>query len=314
MEKDILFKPKSIGIVGAGPVGCIVAAFLAKAGCEVTLCDIFPKLTEPINQNGIKISGTDDFTQKITRTCNDVEELKKFNPDVIFLTVKANALPLLASAIESFHKEGMYVVSWQNGIDTELELANVIGRKNTLRAVVNYGCGLLDPGHAHIYFHHKPHYIQELSPETKVVAESIANILTKGGLTTNHTNDLISMIWRKGILNACMSPVCAITRQTMSQAMGDPIIFQLVDSLIKEGVNVARANEINVGWDFYPHAIQYLGKAGNHKPSMLMDIETNRRTEIDFINGKIIEYGKRTGIKTPYNNTIRSLVKAIEPK
>ena len=58
--------------------------------------------------------------------------------------------------------------------------------------------------------------------------------------------------------------------------------------------------------------MDYMGNAGDHKPSMLMDIENGRRTEIDFINGKFVEYGKRAGIETPYNNTLRSLVKGLE--
>ena len=69
-----------------------------------------------------------------------------------------------------------------------------------------------------------------------------------------------------------------------------------------------------LGWDFYPHAIEYMGNAGDHKPSMLMDIEANRRTEIDYINGKFVDYGEQTGVPTPYNNTLRALVKGLESK
>jgi 2-dehydropantoate 2-reductase len=54
--------------------------------------------------------------------------------------------------------------------------------------------------------------------------------------------------------------------------------------------------------------------AGDHKPSMLIDIEMKRRTEIDFMNGKFVKYGDQAGIETPYNRTLRSLVKALEPK
>jgi 2-dehydropantoate 2-reductase len=122
------------------------------------------------------------------------------------------------------------------------------------------------------------------------------------------------MVWRKGVLNACMNPVCAVTGMTMSQAMNDPIVFNTVDSLVKECIKVARANEINLGWDFYPSAIAYMKNAGNHKPSMLMDIENRRRTEIDYINGKFIEYGRQAGIETPFNSTLKSLVKGIESR
>ena len=75
---------------------------------------------------------------------------------------------------------------------------------------------------------------------------------------------------------------------------------------------MARANDIVLGFDYYPHAIEYMKNAGNHKPSMLMDIEAKRRTEIDFINGKFVEYGKQAGLETPYNAALQSLVKGLE--
>ncbi len=312
MQTNPNFSPHKFAVVGAGPVGCIVAAFLAKGGHDVTLCDVIPDLIAPAVEPGIVIEGAENLQQKVARTCQSVDDLADIEPDVIFITVKANALPLIASAIEPFYKEGMYVISWQNGIDTELEIAKALDRKAVMRAVVNYGCGLLGPAHVTIPFHHPPHYLQELAPESVDAAVTIAEILTQCGLGTDHTDQLNSMVWRKGILNACMNPVCAVTGMTMSQAMKDPIVFQLVDNLIKECVKIARANEISLGWNFYPYAIEYMSNAGNHKPSMLMDIENKRRTEVDFINGKFVEYGKQAGMETPYNNTIRILVKGLE--
>ena len=162
-------------------------------------------------------------------------------------------------------------------------------------------------------FHHPPHFIQELDPETKFATVGIDQSLCHTGLSTLHTDDIISMVWRKAILNACMNPVCAVTGMTMAQAMNDPIVFGIIDALVKECVKVARANEINLGWDFYPYCMDYMKSAGHHKPSMLMDIENKRRTEIDFINGKFVDYGEQAGVDTPYNKTFKALVKAIEP-
>jgi 2-dehydropantoate 2-reductase len=250
----------------------------------------------------------------VSNTCASVDDLADEKPDVIMLTVKAGALTLIASAIESFYHEGMYVVSWQNGIDTELVLSQLLGKGAVMRAVVNYGCTLIKPGHVHMAFHQAPHFIQELDPESEAATIAIAEALTKTGLVTHHTDQIISMVWRKTVLNACMNPVCAVTGLTMTQAMNDPIVFQTVDALIKECVKVARANEISLGWDFYPYCIEYMKLAGDHKPSMLIDIEMKRRTEIDFMNGKFVEYGEQAGIETPYNRTLRSLVKALEPK
>ncbi|MFC1816253.1 ketopantoate reductase family protein [Thermodesulfobacteriota bacterium] len=307
------FSPRKFAVVGAGPVGCIVAAFLAKGGYDVTLCDVVPELIKPALKPGIVIDGVENLQQTVSKTCTSVEDLAEIPLDVIFLTVKANAIPLIASSIEGFYRDGIYIVSWQNGIDTELALAHTIGRKPVMRAVVNYGCGLIKPGHVHMPFHHPPHYIQELDPDSMNAAIAIADALTQCGLQTNHTHQIVSMVWRKSIMNACMNPVCAVTGLTMAQAMNDPIVFQIIDALVKECVKVARANEINLGWDFYPYCLGYMKGAGDHKPSMLTDIENKRRTEIDFINGKFVDYGVQAGIDTPYNKTFKALVKAIEP-
>ena len=308
------FNPQTFAVVGAGPVGCIVAAFLAQGGYEVTLCDVIADLLAPAMDPGIIIEGAENLQQKVTRTITNIDDLAGHDPDVIIITVKAHALPLIASAIEGFARDGMYVVSWQNGIDTELELSKILGKAPVMRAVVNYGCGLIGPAHVRIPFHHPPHYIQELDPASRQAAEAIAGAFSKCGLQTEHTSEIISMVWRKAVMNSCMNPVCAVTGMTMSGVMKDPIVYQTVDNLVKECLKVARANEINVGWDFYPYAMEYMGNAGDHKPSMLMDIEANRRTEIDFMNGKFVQYGKRAGIDTPYNHTLWTLVKGLESK
>jgi 2-dehydropantoate 2-reductase len=314
MDTASEFRPRTFAVVGAGPVGCIVAAFLAKGGYEVILCDVVPELLRPALDPGIIIEGAENLQQKVSKSCSIIDDVAAYDPDVIVITVKAHALPLIASAIEGFIRDGMYVVSWQNGIDTEVELAKIIGKAPVMRAVVNYGCGLLAPGHVRMPFHHPPHFIQELDPNSQQAALKIAETFSRCGLTTEHTANIIAMVWRKTVMNASMNPVCAVTGLTMSRAMNDPIIFQIVDALVKECINVARANEISLGWDYYLHAMAYMHNAGDHKPSMLMDIEAKRRTEIDYINGKFVEYGERTGIDTPYNKTLRALVKGLESK
>jgi len=314
MSKSNENNPWHYGIIGAGPVGCIVAAFLARGGYKVTLCDVVPELVDTARDRGIIIEGAERLEQKIPHTCTRIEDLIAAGPNAILVCVKAQALPLIASALEDLCKKEISVVSWQNGIDTEYEIANVLGKKPVMRAVVNWGCGLLGPAHVTMAFHHPPHYIQELDPVAKDAAIHIANDLSSSGLHTEHTNQVVPMVWRKTIMNASMNPVCGVTGLTMAQAMDDPMTFSVVDALLKECIAVARANEIYVGWDYYQNALDYLKNAGHHKPSMLMDIEALRRTEINYINGKFVEYGTQAGIQTPYNNTMRSLIKGIESR
>ena len=313
MVEETNFNPQSFAVIGAGAVGCIVAAFLSKSNYKVTLCDVVPELIEPATTRGIIIEGAETLEQRVTRTIESVDDLADDVPDVIIICVKASATPLIASAIEPFVRKGAYAISWQNGIDTELELSKRLGRERVMRAVVNYGCGLKGPAHVVMPFHHPPHNVQELDPKSKNAALAISRALSESGLHTERTDDIVSMVWRKTIMNASMNPVCAVTGLTMSKAMNDPLVFELIDELVKECSRVARVNEIPVGWDYYPYAMEYLRSAGDHKPSMLMDIINKRRTEVDYMNGKMIEYGHQAGIPTPYNHMIRGLVKAIEP-
>lgn len=308
------YQPKRFAVIGAGPVGAIVAAFLSKGGYEVTLCDVVPSLLEPALDPGILIEGTDTLQARVARTTTRVDDLIEDPPDVVIVAVKANALPLIASTLEGFAAEGRYVVSWQNGVDTERILAKHLDARSILRAVVNLGCVPMGPAHVRIAFHHRPHHIQELDPRSRDAALGICEAFTACGLDTAHTSQIQDMVWRKAVLNACMNPICAVTGKTMAEVINDPILFHLVDALIKEGVAVARANEFRLGPNYYPYCIDYIRNAGHHKPSMLQDIEAGRRTEVDYINGKIVEYGAQAGVPTPYNTMIRGLVKALEPK
>jgi len=312
MQKKTNYRPKRFAVIGAGPVGCIVAAFLSKGGYEVTLCDVQSTLLEAAIDPGINLSGVDNFLAGVAKITTRVDDLAITSPDVVIVTVKATALPIIASALETFIDEGRYVVSWQNGIDTELVLAERLGKKQVMRAVVNYGCILEGPAKVKVVFHHRPHYLQELAPGSKDAALGICHVLTECGLDTHHTNQIRNIVWSKTVNNSCMNAVCAVTGKTMFEVINDPIVSVLVDSLLKEGVKVARANELMLGPDYYLDCLDYINDAGHHKPSMLQDIEANRQTEIDYINGKIIEYGERAGVQTPFNTTLRSLVKALE--
>ena len=85
----------------------------------------------------------------------------------------------------------------------------------------------------------------------------------------------------------------------------------LSDGLLRECIEVARAEGYEWEPDFFDKCRAFIRKAGAHKPSMLVDVEAGRRTEIDMICGKMVEYGGKHGIPTPYNETITTLVKAI---
>jgi 2-dehydropantoate 2-reductase len=103
-----------------------------------------------------------------------------------------------------------------------------------------------------------------------------------------------------------------MTGQTMKEAMEFEFSRDLAVKMLEEGLEVAKAD----GYDFGPEALAqftlYLEKGGAHKPSMLIDVENKRPTEVDFMSGATTQYGETYGIPTPVNSTFTGLLKALE--
>jgi 2-dehydropantoate 2-reductase len=305
-----------IAVVGAGPVGSVVAATLTAGGHAVTVCEINEALRETITREGITLVGARKERVEgnaLAAVVAGVEELAAAPPEVLFLCVKATAIPLVASALSEVVPLETTVVSWQNGIDTEREIALSVDPGMVVRAVVNYGVGYDAAARAvQVTFEHPPHLVQELTPGEELRAQRVARILTDAGMATERADHLERMVWRKAILNAALNALCGLTGMNMEEATRDSYAWDLADRILKESVAVARANEIWLGSEFYPWAVDYMHRAGTHRPSMLIDLEAGRRTEIDSINGKIAEYGRRAGVATPYNEALLALIKARE--
>jgi 2-dehydropantoate 2-reductase len=302
------------GIIGVGPVGGIMAAHLAKAGHKVTLVDILKSHLDEIKKNGLTITGYKEMNVPFSEDniCYDIDELNNKNVDIIFISVKAFVLPQILPMLKSVVKPDVTFISLQNGLDNEEFIADIFGKKNTLRIVVNYAGNLIDNGRIRMSFFNTPNYIGTIDPAATKRAQEIAEVITASDLETAFTSEIKKYEWEKIILNAALNPVCALTRRTMKQMMEYPETKNLAEAILREGIEVAKANDIYFKDDFLEFCMNYLDEAGHHKTSMHVDIEKKNPTEIGFINDKIVKYGEARGIPTPVNSTIVSLIRGSE--
>jgi 2-dehydropantoate 2-reductase len=206
----------------------------------------------------------------------------------------------------------MFVMCAQNGMDNELEVANIFGQEKTLRMVINYAGGMPHPNTVHVAFFNPPNYIAALAPPGKAVAEQIAELLNSVELKTEITDNIRNYVWEKVILNSALSPVCAITHLTMKDVMDNPEGLEMAKAIISESLSVAKAEGITFGDGFLEFCVKYLKGGGKHRPSMMIDLENGLQTEIDHLNGKIVEYGQKHGLPTPYNRAITSFIHMLE--
>jgi len=308
-------KKPTIAVIGLGPVGSILAAHLAKSEADVVVQDAMPNIRLKVKQDGITISGISQFTVRTENVANSISELADFDPEIVFIVTKACYLKDILPEIKQIYTPKMNIVSFQNGLDNERLITEQLGIETAYRIVINFAGNLISPGNAVMNWFQPPNYVGAFHKgiyTTNETTRKISNILTASGLKTDETLLIKKEVWEKTILNSALCSVCALTDQTMKEAMQFEHSRNLAIKIIEEGLEVAKVD----GYDFGPEGLSkftsYLEKGGAHKPSMLIDVENKRPTEVDFISGAVARYGKKYKIPTPVNSTFTDLIKTIE--
>jgi 2-dehydropantoate 2-reductase len=305
-----------IGIIGLGPVGLTLATHFHEAGCDVHICDVEKKKINLIRSNGIELIGKIEKSLYFNHIYSSITELLDQDIDILICSVKAYHVNSVLDQIDKKIANGLYLVSAQNGIDIRQMYTSHFNESQILRMVINFAGNLNAPNVVNVTFFNPPNYIASIDDSKHEVAEWISGILTNVNLETKWIDSFTieDRIWEKTILNASLSPLCAISRLTMKEAMAHPDTLEIIEQIILEAMEVAKAEEIKLHDNFLKLCIRYLKNAGNHFPSLAVDLISKKETEIDYMNGKLVEYGRKHYIRTPLNLTFTNLVKAISHK
>ena len=272
--------PRTIGIIGAGPVGGILAAHLASAGHAVILADAWKEHIERIHTIGLHITGREEMWARPAHLLTSIGDLDAFAPEFVFICTKACDLDtVLKEMSDALKRSDAVFISFQNGIDTEEVVAERIARHRVLRGVVSYAGVLVGPGEIRKSFFTPPNYLGWLDTRGAEPCQDASAMLSAAGLATEATKDIGRYVWRKAILNSCTMSIAAITGMNMREMIDFPPTAQLVDLLLQESVAVAAAYGYDYGPGFVESVRNFNQHAGPHKPSMRVDIENGRRTE-----------------------------------
>lgn len=305
-----------IGIIGMGPVGMILAAKLKEAGCDVAVCDTDEFKMKKIRQEGIILENVFTVNTRFDKVYNSVKEMSDLELDYLIFSLKSYHTPAAAKEAELLLSDKLTVIAAQNGIDVEELLFPVFGESKVLRFIVNFAGNMIGPNRVKATFFTPPNYIGSVDDNRTREAEQFAEALNRIKFTTKKLDsfDLVKSAWEKTILNASLSPLCGVGRLTMAEAMADPDTVELIEQIISEGIEVAEKEKIRFPDDFVRKCMRYLRKGGDHFPSLAVDLINNRQTEIDYFNGKFVEYGKKHYVKTSLNLAFTNMVKAMTNK
>ncbi len=315
-----------ICVLGAGAIGGFLGARLARAGVDVVLIARGPHL-QAMKESGLRvIDAHGDWTVPVEAT-DDFAAMG--DADAVFVTLKAHSLPPVAARMAANLRAGIAVVSAQNGIpwwyfqrhggelegihldtvDPGGEVARVIDPMRVIGCIVYPATSLVSPGVVR-HVEGERFSLGELDGQVTARSVELSRTLASAGLKAPVQARIRAEVWMKLLGNAVFNPLSALTRASLSEIAGSPIVAQVVRAAMKEVDAVARGAgiEISVSID---QRIKGAARVGDHKTSMLQDLEAGRPMEIDALTGSVVELGDRLGIPVPHLRTLYASVKLL---
>lgn len=297
-----------ICIVGCGAVGSLFAANLAQLdGVEVWAYDLDAAHVAAINAHGLRLTGAGEVVGRV-RATSDAAAL----PPCDFGIVATKSMHTSAAVAATAHAFGDgCVASVQNGAGNEELIAEHVAR--VVRGTTFPAGRIVEPGHVQWDVRGETTLGPfEPAPAPLAEVERLADACTRAGMPTLAVADARGPQWKKLIFNAASNPVGALTGLTHGRVCENEALRRLVSGLIAEGLAVATAQGITGVGDVEALIDHAADVAYDHKASMLQDVQARRATEIDFLNGAIVRFGREFGVPAPLNETIVALVKGVE--
>jgi 2-dehydropantoate 2-reductase len=299
-----------ICVVGCGAVGALFAANLSRLdGVEVWAFDIWAEHVRTINERGLRLSGAGKVVGR-PRATADPGEVPACDFGIV-ATKSMHTSGAVAAVAHAF-ADGS-VCSVQNGVGNEEAIAEHVER--VIRGTTFPAGKIVEPGHVQWDVKGETTIGPfEPRPAPMEAVERLAEACTRAGMPTKAVDDARGAQWQKLIFNAATNPIGALTRLTHGRVCEEPALRAVVTALVDEGKAVAAAQGIELDED-PERLIDYAARrevAYDHKASMLQDVEAGRETEIDFLNGGIVRFGREHGVPTPLNEVVTALVKGVE--
>jgi 2-dehydropantoate 2-reductase len=317
-------------IAGAGAIGGYLGARMALAGQDVTLFARGPHL-RAMQEHGLRVISKEGDFEVRPRVIGDLAEAGPM--DVIFLGVKAHGLTQLAPQVQPLIGENTAVVSMQNGIPwwyfqavvgqsagelTGLHLERVdpggviaaaIPAARVVASIAYFATEISEPG---VIRHTEGNRLSLGEPDgtRSDRCKAISEALIKAGMRCPVTQKIRTEIWVKILGNVAFNPISALTRATLAKMARDPEVGPLVRNIMTEVEAVAAKMGIEMPISI-DQRIAGAEKVGEHKTSMLQDLEAGRPMELEAVVGAVVELGERLGVPMPHTRTVYACTRLL---
>jgi 2-dehydropantoate 2-reductase len=299
-----------ITVFGAGSIGSLFAGRIAYSGFDISVVGRQPHVRE-ICKNGLRI--IEDRQQLISHfPASPVFQPEVITPEAVFVTTKAYDNDIVASSMAGKLSEDTPILLLQNGMGNSTVFRQKFPNNPLFRAVTTEAAELVYPGVVkHVSFGRTTFDL--IAGDENGFSAEIQEVGKKSGFQVKKAKDIQLSLWQKLLTNATICPLAAILHVPNGKILDKPSIQQIFDAILEEGLTLASCvlpdEDFSVTRDYI---LRVIDKTKNNRCSMLQDIERGRRTEIDYLNGFIVEESRRLGLNAPVNAAITDLVRHLE--
>ena len=301
-----------IAIIGTGAMGGVYAGLFAEAGKQVFAIDTWAEHIDTITQQGLHLSGVsgDRMIANITAS-TDIGVAK--DADVFVIATKASGVGAAAEAIAKMARPEALILTIQNGLGAADRIAQYMPTDQVLVGVAEgFGASIVKPGHIH---HNNMRQIRigEISGGITPRLQALEALWQKAGFKATAYADINQLIWEKYICNVMLSAPCTVFDCAVGELFAQPEWRDIALNTMLEAYRIGMAKGINFSFDDpVAYATAFAEGIPAASPSMRLDHQAKRRSEIDAINGMVSVLGKEMDIPTPYNQVLSAEVRRRE--
>lgn len=299
-------------ILGAGAMGSLFAAHLAKTGAQTWVVDRWQEHIEAIRSGGLTVKH--ESGESVVRLNATTDASQPGPGDVVMVFVKYNQTREALSAARALVGPRTVLLTLQNGLGNVETIRALFPANRIFYGLTTLTSEMLGPARIEAsYAGRGETYLWAHDGKRDAGLEAVCSLLASGGINAALAPDIELRIWKKLIVNCSLNPLCAITRLPVGRLAERADAWPVLEGVVREIVAAAGRKGIAL---HEAEALAFLRavahEARNHFPSMLIDVQGRRATEIDCLNGAVLRECERLGIDAPFNRTLYSLIRVIE--
>jgi 2-dehydropantoate 2-reductase len=296
-------------VVGAGNIGCVYGANLARVGEQVALIDVWEEHVRRIQTAGLSMDGLHGKFTVAVEAATDPAAVPK--ADVALICVNTYATRAAAHSASVVLKDSGYALTLQNGLGNVEILTEVLGAEHVLAGLCFHSGDLNGPGQV-THTNKGPTYLGELDKSRTQRLAALCDAMERAGMNPVPADDIMAVIWSKFVHNCAINAICAATGVRPGHIHQVPALDEFQTHVITETLALLKAKGISLPDSNPLETLKEYCAKKFHRPSMLQHLERGRLTEIDALNGYVARESQRLGLTAPYNDALTDLIKGRE--